>query len=187
MGQKWEESLRAEVESEHGPVVVIGHPDGSVFAFKRMGREQYEVRSKRMARNDADADEKLLQERAVWPSREAWNAYVATAAFEVDAYAAAYQKLHGRKDVSPDADGALSNGEVSFVFRKPTRPEIKLFRSRTMAGDRDAALMGILTACSTPEFAAWIDGNMFAVGKFADAFLEAFGMQVSMGDDPVSK
>ncbi len=92
----WDESKRAELEAEHGPIVVISHPDGSCFGFRRMTRKEYNLRRDRLerAQPDHDADERLLQERACWPSREEWNAYAAAASFEVESYIFAYHALH---------------------------------------------------------------------------------------------
>lgn len=180
---------KKELEAEHGPVVVISHPDGSSFAFKRMGREQFDLWQKRVTREnpDADAGEKLLQERCVWPSREAWNAYCNAAAFEVESYIGAFRHCHGGATVHkadadeiPDGvagDTVLTNGSDAFAFRRPQRTDVKRFRAERVANN-PKHLENLLTSCAvSPAFAAWLEANLFGADAFGDAFVEANGVR----------
>ncbi len=43
---------------------------------------------------------------------------------------------------------------------------------------KDNPVETILRNCAQgPEFAAWLEDNLFGIARFSDAFLEAFGMQ----------
>jgi hypothetical protein len=177
------------LEAEHGPIVVLSHPDGSVFPFRRMTREQFDTRNNRVKRGEVDADDKMLQERCV--AREQWNLYVSNAVFETLAYTNAFRKAHGGNDVSVadddqiPADGDtsllwLSNGET-FGFRKPGRAEVRMFQANMQArqsGAKQAVhpLETLLLSLSTPDFAAWLPNNLFGVDAFGDALIGAFGM-----------
>ncbi len=181
----------AKIEAEHGPVVVLSHPDGSCFAFKALDSEQFEVRETRVMNGDADADEKMLIERCVWPSRADWNKYLQGAAFEVSAYVEAYQMVHGGKparrcepfEVPEGSDPSLiwiTNGEQSFGVRRPTRPEVKMYSAKAtgrverIKGEPGPAEL-LMRMCGTPEFCAWLDRNRFGIRGFGDAFVTAFG------------
>lgn len=180
----------AKLEAEHGPLVFLSHPDGSCFGFMALGRDQFEVRESRVKNGDLDADEKLLQERAVWPSRDAWNKYVAGAVFEVSAYIAAYRDAHGGRaarvcekfEVPDGGDPSmcwLTNGDT-FSFRKPGRAEVKLWSAKLTGrvarqkGEPDSSEW-LLRACGSPEFNSWLDSHLFGVMGFGDAFVSAFG------------
>lgn len=184
------------LEQEHGPVFSIAHPDGSCFGFRRMTRQDYTQREARIARGGDDAltaTDKLLQVCNVWPpGRTAWNEYVAKAAFETLAYAKMFRAAHGGEDVheaDPDQipeDGDvtltwLTNNKQTFGFRKPGRAEVKLFQAETAAKQRGEKtkvepLEKLLLSCGTPEFAAWVEDNLFGIGAFGDAFVGVFGM-----------
>lgn len=187
------------VEAEHGPCVFIDHADGSRFGFKRLDREVFNLRNNRVKRGGDEAigaEEKMLQERAVFPSREAWNAYVKASAFEPLYYADVYRLAHGGKKVrpcdpdeipaEPDPSAAvwLTNGEIVVGFRKPGRAEVKMFQAR-LVEDLEGHGKGksdpteeILKSCARgTEFSAYLEDHLFALAKFADAFLLAFGMQ----------
>ncbi len=188
-----------KIEAEHGPCVVISHPDNSCFMFKALTRETFDVREARVRRRDLDADERMLQMAAVWPSREKWNAYVAASAFELNAYIAAYKSMAGdprRPDGSPltrecDADEVpadgnpdqkwITNGTQTFGFRKPGRAEVKMFAAQINQRAEGAKLAdpleALLRGCGSPEFGKWLDSNLFAVGAFGNVFVGAFGMQ----------
>lgn len=187
------------VEAEHGPCVFIEHVDGSRFGFKRLTRAEYALRNDRVERGGSeavDADEFLLRERAVWPSREAWNKYVSQACFETDYYTQVYHLAHGGKPVreadreevaaqepNPLVACWLTNGEIVVGFRKPGRAEVKMFKAHLLeeaAGrkQKDNPVETILRNCAQgTKFAAWLEENLFAIGKFSDGFLKAFGMQ----------
>ncbi len=187
------------VEAENGPCVFIEHADGSRFGFKRMTRAIFVLRNERIDRggNEAvDADEKMLQERCVWPSREAWNKYVADSVFEPDYYAQVYHLAHGgtkvrradseeiaARDANPNVSCWLTNGAIVVGFRKPGRAEVKMFKAHLLEQaegkkQKDNPVETILRNCAQgTEFAAWLEENLFAIGKFSDAFLDAFGMQ----------
>ncbi len=186
-------------EAEHGPCVFIEHADGSRFGFKRLTREVFALRNERVDRGGDEAvmaDERMLQERCVWPSREEWNRYVAASVFELDYYVQVYHLAHGAikarladtDEVSAQAPNAsvarwLSNGKIVVGFRKPGRAEVKMFKSHLLdeaSGNKQKnnPVETILRNCAQgPEFAAWLEENLFAIGKFSDAFLGAFGMQ----------
>ncbi len=195
--KKPSEAETAELEAKHGPLVFIDHPDGSCFGFMVLTREMFNVREARARRGDRDADERMLQERCVWPSREAWNAYVEAAAFETVAYIQAYRQAFGGKearacDADEIPDGAdpslrwLTNGERVFAFRKPGRAEIKQFGASVVAERRSGGadpLEVLLSACASsatggpdPVWAAWVSSNPFGVGTFGNAFVSAYGM-----------
>lgn len=187
------------VEAENGPCVFIAHTDGSRFGFKRLTRAVYTLRNDRVDRggNEAvNADELMLQERCVWPSRDEWNKYVANAVFETDYYTQVYHLAHGAVKVRPaDADEIaaqesnpnvarwLSNGQIVVGFRKPGRAEVKMFKAHLLeeaAGkkQKDNPVETILRNCAQgTAFAAWLEDNLFGIAKFSDAFLDAFGMQ----------
>ncbi len=186
------------VEAEHGPCVFIEHPDGTRFGFKRIDQPVYKLYVERTERGGDEAvgaDEKLMQERCVWPSRNDWNAYVARSAFEPDMYANAYHVLHGAIKVRPcdvselPAEPAplaaihLTNGQIVVGFRKPGRAEVKMFKAHLLAkheGQKGLAdpTETILKNCAQGgEFALWLESNPFGLAKFADAFLGEFGMQ----------
>lgn len=187
------------VEAENGPCVFIEHADGSRFGFKRMTREIFVLRNDRIDRggNEAvEADERMLQERCVWPSRETWNKYVADSVFEVDYYSQVYHLAHGGTKVrqadsdevaaqEPNASVArwLSNGAIVVGFRKPGRAEVKMFKAHLLEEadghkQKDNPVETILRNCAQgTAFAAWLEENLFGVAKFSDAFLDAFGMQ----------
>lgn len=188
----------ALVEAEHGPCVFISHPDGSRFGFMRLTREVFVLRNNRVKRGGDEAinaEERMMQERCVWPSREAWNAYVANSCFEALTYSDVYRLAHGGKKVRPcDPDELpaepnplaavwLTNGEIVAGFRKPGRAEVKMYQAQLLAeqnGDRlpKDPTESILKSCAVgPEFAAWLEDNLFGLAKFSDAFLLAFGMQ----------
>ncbi len=187
----------ALVVAEHGPCVFIGHDDGSRFGFMRMTREIFNLRNERAERggNEAlDADEKMMQERCVWPSRAEWNKYVAASSFEPEMYSDAYRLLHGGIKVrkcdpselpaerDPLAAVYLTNGQIVVGFRKPGRAEVKMYRAHLLAehnGEKQAAdpTETILKSCVRgPEFSIWLEANLFGLSKFADAFLGTFGM-----------
>jgi hypothetical protein len=187
------------VEAEHGPCVFIDGPgDDSRFGFKRLTREVFELRNNRVKRGGDEAvsaEEKMLQERCVFPSREAWNKYVAASVFEPLAYADVYRIAHGGKvvrecdadevptDPDPLAVKWLTNGEIVVGFRKPGRAETKMFQAQILAQQNGEKLKSdpveaLLKNCAIgSEFAAWLEDNLFGIGKFSDAFLLAFGMQ----------
>lgn len=186
------------VEAEHGPCVFIEHPDGSRFGFKRIESPVYKLyveRSERGGDEAIGADEKLLQERCVYPSREEWNSYVARSVFEPDAYANAYHALHGAvkvrlcdaselpKEPAPLAAIHLTNGQIVVGFRKPGRAEVKMYKAHLLAkhnGEKQQTdpTEQILKNCAQgSEFSAWLESNPFGLAKFSDAFLEQFGMQ----------
>ncbi len=187
------------VEAEHGPCVFIEHADGSRFGFKRLTRETFTLRNERTERggNEAvEADERLLQERVVWPSREAWNAYVKESVFELEYYVQVYHLAHGGKKVraadseevaaqtpNPLVARWLTEGSIVVGFRKPGRAEVKMFKAHLLeraegVKQKDNPVETILKSCAQgAEFAAWIEDNLFGIAKFSDAFLDAFGMQ----------
>ncbi len=187
------------VEAENGPCVFVEHADGSRFGFKRLTREVFVLRNERTERGGSeavDADERMLQERAVWPSRDAWNSYVAASVFELEYYTQVYHIAHGGKKVrvadssevaaqAPNANVArwLTNGEIVVGFRKPGRAEVKMFKAHLLEQaegrkQKDNPVETILRNCAQgPEFAAWLEDNLFGIARFSDAFLEAFGMQ----------
>src|SRR5689334_10544118 len=180
-----------KLEAEHGPCVVLSHPDGSCFVFKALDRDQFEIREARVRNGDSDADEKMLTERCMWPSRAEWNKYLAGAAFEGAMYVAAYKQAHGGKDarkcerfeLTEGSDPSmcwLTNGSDTFGFRKPGRAEVKLWSAKLTG--RVARQQGepdhtewLLRACGSPAFCEWLDRNLFGVGAFGDAFVAAFG------------
>lgn len=181
-----------KIEAEHGPCVVITHPDNSCFMFKALTRETFDVREARARRRDLEADERMLQMVAVWPSREKWNAYVAQSAFEIVAYVKMYKEIFGGRDVREcfdveiPADGNpdlkwLTNDAQTFGFRKPTRSEVKMFGAQVVARGDGAKIADpletLLRACGSVEFAAWLDSNLFGIGAYGNAFVSAFGMQ----------
>ncbi len=191
------DAVHKALELEHGPLVVIGFRDGSLFAFRRMGREQFTTRQNRVRRGESEADDMLLQERCVWPSREAWNSYVATAALETLSYSAKYSEAHGGgkvheadpdevpENAKPGVRWLSGNGKV-FGFRKPERAEIKRFKSMVMAeakGDKGPTdpiewLLGVLSD-DPASFKAWLEENLFAIhsaGSFGDTLAGVLGM-----------
>ncbi len=181
-----------KIEAEHGPCVVISHPDNSCFMFTALTRETYDVRESRARRKDPNADEGMMQMAACWPSREKWNAYVAESAFEINAYIKIYKEAFGAKDAREcDAfelpEGAnqdltwLTNGDGCFGFRKPQRSEVKMFTAQIVARTEGAKipdpLEALLRQCGSADFGKWLDANLFGVGSFGNAFVGAFGMQ----------
>ncbi len=188
---------RKLVEAEHGPVVALQHPhDKRVFGFKVITIEVYEAYRLRKERGDTNALERLLQERAVWPSRESWNQYVADAVFETLAFEVAYRKAHGGTDVRlADDDEVPEDGNPEwrwltnrkdgegqvFGFRKPGRAEIKMFQAQVLARGRGERVPDpietLLRNCGTPEFGAWLTANPFGIDTFGEAFVSAYGMQ----------
>lgn len=181
-----------KIEAEHGPCVVISHPDNSCFMFTALTRETYDVREARARRKDPDSDERMMQMAAVWPSREKWNLYVAASAFELNAYVKLYKEIFGSKDAREcDADEIpeggnpeltwLTNGTDAFGFRKPARSEVKMFTAQIVARAEGAKLPdpleALLRTCGSPEFSKWLDAHLFGVGAFGNAFVSAFGMQ----------
>lgn len=183
---------KATLEAEHGPLIFLTHPDGACFGFMAIDRAQFEVREHRVRTGNLDADEMLLQERAVWPSREAWNKYAAAAAFEVAMFVGAYKDAQGglaaRKcepfELPDGADPALcwlTNGSDTFGFRKPGRAEVKIWSAKVngkierQRGEPEASEVLLRSCAAGPEFGAWLDRNLFGVGGFGDAFVAAFG------------
>jgi|SRR5690242_10063451 len=180
-----------KLEAEHGPCVVLSHPDGSCFVFKALDRDQFEIREARVVSGDLDADEKMLTERCVWPSRAEWNKYVAASAFETQAYIAAYKVAYGGDrgrvckpfELPEGGDPSkiwLTNGEQYFAFRKPTRPEVKMYAARTTGrlervNGEPGAVELLMRQCGSPEFCAWLDRNLFGTMGLGDAFVAAFG------------
>ncbi len=187
------EEDKIKLEAEHGPMVFLTHPgDGACFGFKAITREQFDVREARAVRGALGADERLLQERCVWPSRDDWNKYTAQAAFETgmfcDAYRYAFGGVKARKaedfeipEGANPADCWLTNGTKAFAFRKPGRAEIKLWSAKIngrvpKAKDEPGPSEALLRACAiSPDFQAWLDANPFGVSGFGDAFVESFG------------
>ncbi len=192
----------ARIEGEHGPVVFLSHPDGSLFGFKRLTGDEYQTRQNRIKRGqiDPNPDEQMLQLAAVYPSREAWNAYVGSSVFEVSVYVAAYREAHGGSDVhvaDPDEipsgeDAALwlSNNAYVFGFRRPGRADVKQFQAalvleREGGGQKPApgerargALETLLrNTAASPAFGAWLDQNLFGINAFGEAYLTAFGVR----------
>jgi hypothetical protein len=187
---------RKSVEAEHGPIIGMQHPDdGAVFGFKTITPEIYALYRARVTRGDDDAMSKLLQERACWPSREAWNKYVSGAVFQELVFAAGYRRAQGGAKVREcDADEIPDDGNlewkwltnrkgddgVTFGFRKPGRAEVKLFQSQIAARQHDPKapdpIEAVLRSCGTPEFGAWLTANPFGVDTFGEAFVGSYGM-----------
>lgn len=187
---------RKLVEAEHGPLVVIQHADdGAAFGFKAITPETYALFKARVAREDDDAMAKLLQERACWPSREAWNKYIAESVFQGFVFAAGYRRAQGGapvRECDPDEipeDGNLEwkwltnrkgDDGVTFGFRKPGRAEVKLFQAQATARNRDPKapdpIEAVIRSCGTPEFGAWLTANPFGVDTFGEAFVGSYGM-----------
>jgi hypothetical protein len=183
----------ARLEAEHGPMVFLAHPDGSEFGFRLMTRDEYETHRRRVKRGDAEATERLLQERCVFPSREAWNQYVAESVLEPMAYGIAYREAHGAgrvRECDPDEvppeglEGVnhwLTNGAEVFGFRKPGRAESKLFQAKMLAETRgekqkEDPLETLLRSCAVGDaFHVWLEGHLFGVTAFGDAFMSVCG------------
>lgn len=148
------------LEAEHGPCVVLTHPDGHTFVFKRMTRDQFVVRNNRLKRGEADADDSLLQERCVaevecggvvalekvMAGRDGWNKYAAAAVFQLLAFGSGYRNAHGGDGRKADSDEIPKDGDAAlwiaagagpakrvFPFRKPGRAEVKMFQAGVMA------------------------------------------------------
>lgn len=182
-----------KIEDEHGPCVVISHPDNSCFMFKALTRDAFDVREARARRQDQNADDGMLQMACVWPSRELWNSYVAAAAFEVMAYVIMYKEIHGGAKVSeceraeipeggnPDLKWLTNKFGDTFGFKKPGRAEIKMFGAQVVQRSSGAKIADpletLLKSCGSPEFAVWLESHLFGVGAFGDAFVAAYGMQ----------
>ena len=182
-----------KIEAEHGPCVVISHPDNSCFMFMRLTRQTFDVREARARRKDQNADEGMMQMAAVWPSREKWNTYVAASAFELMAYVKADKDMHGGADArecddyeipadgNPDLKWITNGPGAVFGFRKPGRSEVKMFGAQVVQRAEGAKipdpLEALLRMCGSPEFSKWLDSNLFGVGSFGNAFVSAFGMQ----------
>ena len=177
------------LESEHGPIVFIDHPDGTRFGFMALTREKFDLREARAKRGEGDSDEKLFQERCVWPSRDEWNKYVAASVFETLLYIKTYRDAFGGADVRPcDPDEKeerdpsllwLTNGVATFGFRKPGRAEVKMFGASLVADRPPGAphpIETMLRQCGGADFATWVDANPFAISKFGDAFCAGYGM-----------
>jgi hypothetical protein len=191
-----------ELEAEHGPCVVLGHADGSVFVFRRMGRDEFVARNNRVKRGEA-GDDLMLQERcvaavvdgAVQAGRDVWNAYDKASVFQVMAYANMYRIVHGGEarradpdEIAKDADatklwiaGGQGESKRVFGFRKPGRAEVKMFQAAILAernGDKrdKSALESLLVALGGADFAAWLEENLFGTESFGEVLVNEYGM-----------
>lgn len=182
------------LEAEHGPCVVISHPDGSCFVFKALDRETFNVREDRAERGEVDSDDRMLQMLCVWPSRQAWNEYVEASAFETMAYVDQFRRAFGGektreafKDELPEAlDPSLKyfhNAGTLLALRRPGRAEVKMLSAEYAAKARGelkgSPLEKILRQCAAPETREWLARNLFGIGSLGDAFVSAFGMQTA--------
>lgn len=182
------DGVRAALEAEHGPIVAIAFRN-EVFAFKRCTRVEFELRESRLERGDEEASERLLQERCVWPSRDSWNAFQEQLPLSAIMFWNAYSAAHGRGNYE---QGSTESGELCFTstagkvftFRRVTRPEAKWFQHTANSKDKGAgmlaALEGILRTCS-PDSAAWLDDNLFAIAPLGQAFLKSQGLDLEGG------
>lgn len=178
---------RAELEAVHGPIIAISHHDGSCFAFKRLSRESFDLLQKRIARGDDNASEMMMQSQCVWPGLAEWNLYTEKEPFGAIAYQTAYKNCHGAAEcrllesdeiVDLGLDESLihvTNKEVTFGFKRPTRPVYKTFQHMVLSSDPKAT-EALVRACGDSDFGKWLDGNLFGARAFGDKFLEGAGV-----------